>query len=221
MVRRHHLRTRCGGAAPRPIPPWNKPARPKAAPVKAPAKPAAEPPVHERGKEWEVVKLTGVRATRGRTAAGAPNYVYEVEWKGKYKNTYETRENLLAFAEEIKAIDQKCEVPTQLPHVNLAQVANAAAETAAKKKAEEREAALQKRKERLEREERAGGWCWLGRVSDVWDEPRRPGLSIGSRARCRARARFFSAFFGGRAVDEHCSEHVLNVRRAEHCFFML
>ena len=80
------------------MPPWNKPARPKAAPVKAPAKPAAESPVHERGKEWEVVKLTGVRATKGRTAAGAPNYVYEVEWKGKYKNTYETRENLLAFA---------------------------------------------------------------------------------------------------------------------------
>ena len=94
------------------MPPRNKPARPKAAPVKAPAKPAAESPVHERGKEWEVVKLTGVRATKGRTAAGAPNYVYEVEWKGKYKNTYETRENLLAFAEEIKAIDQKCEVAT-------------------------------------------------------------------------------------------------------------
>ena len=106
------------------MPPRNKPARPKAAPVKAPAKPAAESPVHERGKEWEVVKLTGVRATKGRTAAGAPNYVYEVEWKGKYKNTYETRENLLAFAEEIKAIDQKCEVARQLPHVNLAQVAN-------------------------------------------------------------------------------------------------
>jgi len=183
------------------MPPRNKPARPKAAPVKAPAKPAAESPVHERGKEWEVVKLTGVRATKGRTAAGAPNYVYEVEWKGKYKNTYETRENLLAFAEEIKAIDQKCEVATQLPHVNLAQVANAAAETAAKKKAEEREAALQKRKERLEREERAGGGCWLGRVSDVWettkgewDEPRSPDSPLAC-ARAAARARFFRRFF--------------------------
>jgi len=88
-----------------------------------------------------------------------------------------------------------------LPHVNLAQVANAAAETAAKKKAEEREAALQKRKERLEREERAGGGCWLGRVSDVWettkgewDEPRSPDSPLAC-ARAAARARFFRRFF--------------------------
>ena len=124
--------------------------------------------------------------------------MYEVEWKGKYKNTYETRENLLAFAEEIKTIDQKCEVATQLPHVNLAQVANAAAETAAKKKAEEREAALQKRKERLEREERAGGGCWLGRVSDVWESGTNPGartLHWTARARAAVRARFFRRFF--------------------------
>ena len=93
-----------------------KPAAKKAATAKpkapAPAKPVGERPVHDLGTDRAVIRLTGARATKGRTGDGAPNYVYEVEWRGKYNNTYETRENLLAFAEEIKAIDQKCEVAT-------------------------------------------------------------------------------------------------------------
>ena len=66
-----------------------KPAAKKAATVKpkapAPAKPVGERPVHDLGTDRAVIRLTGARATKGRTGDGAPNYVYEVEWRGKYR----------------------------------------------------------------------------------------------------------------------------------------
>ena len=90
----------------------------------APPPMAAGTPAHDPRKEWKVVKLTGVRVQQGRTASGMPKYAYKVEWEGNWANSYETRENLLEFASEIKKIDMSIEVLRCAAFKSVARAAN-------------------------------------------------------------------------------------------------
>ena len=51
--------------------------------------PPDDRPVSARGAEFAAKRLTGNRAQRGCLPGGAPRWVYEVEWEGAWKNTYE------------------------------------------------------------------------------------------------------------------------------------
>ena len=103
------------------------------------AKPAApkpvQKPVHERGKEYQVEKLTGARAQKG-LKDGQPCFTYEVKWKGFPKTTWEPVEMLVNHTAEVGKINEEYKERAKAPPINPSQLAAAAREAAAKAKAE-------------------------------------------------------------------------------------
>ena len=66
---------------------------------------APAPAAATNRKEFDAEKLVGTRAVKGKKGNGEPNYVYEVQWKGAHKNTWEPAECLVGWEEEMRTID--------------------------------------------------------------------------------------------------------------------
>ena len=94
---------------------------------------------------YQVEKLTGVRAQAGKLPNDAPRWTYEVNWKGHNKTTFEPATNLVNHTKEMAAIDEKYKEKANAPEINVAKMANAARESAAKKNHKD----LMERRERL------------------------------------------------------------------------
>ena len=94
-------------------------------------------PVNARGIEYQAERLTGNRAQRGNLPGGEPCWVYEVVWKGKWKNSYEPAACLVGWEADMKKADAKLSIAALLPQINPAVEANKTREEAAKRKAEE------------------------------------------------------------------------------------
>ena len=84
------------------MPPRKRNSRPAPAPA-----PTVTTNVGERGRDYEAEKLTGNRAQRGVLGTGQPKYVYEVQWKGAYANTWEPASCLVGWESEMASIDTK------------------------------------------------------------------------------------------------------------------
>ena len=133
-----------------------------------PVQPPAKRPEYERGKEWPVERLTGVRVQKGKTGNGMAKWTYEVVWKaceGKtHPNTFEPPEHLIGFEVEMKQVDEEIMSRAGQMFQKPVAVANEAKELAAAKKADELAAARERllrtqrlRTQRLRRRSGEGG----------------------------------------------------------------
>ena len=67
--------------------------------------------IHQRGAEWEAVRLTGKRSQKGI------KYLYQVEWKSKAK-TFEPVTCLVGWEAEMKKVDEEIEKSANEPFLN-------------------------------------------------------------------------------------------------------